>query len=80
MMRVGDCHRQGIRGVRPGDLHAGEQAGNHRLDLRFLGAAGSDHGLLDQSRRIFADFDPGVVSGFTDEASNSRRIMFGSVC
>jgi len=61
-MRVRDRHRQRVGGVRAGNFNAGEQALDHRVDLRLFGRAGADHRLLDQPRRIFADFDPGAGS------------------
>ncbi len=60
MMRVGDCDRERIGGVGAGDLHAGKQAHDHRVDLRLLGIAVADHRFLDQPRGIFADRDPGA--------------------
>ena len=59
-MRVGDRDGERVGGIGAGDLHAGKQARDHRMDLRFLGAAGADHGLLDQRAAIFADRDPGA--------------------
>ena len=50
-----DRHRQRVGGVGARDLHAGEEALDHCVDLRFLGIAGADDRFLDQSRGIFAD-------------------------
>ena len=36
----------------------GEQALDHRVDLRLFGIAGADDRFLDQPRGIFADLDP----------------------
>jgi hypothetical protein len=58
MMRVSDGDRERVRCIRAGDLHAGEQARDHGVDLRLFRAARADDGLLDQSRGIFADLDP----------------------
>jgi hypothetical protein len=52
---VGDGDGERIGGVGAGDLHAREQARDHSVDLYFLGAAGANHGFLDQRRGIFAD-------------------------
>ena len=60
MMRVGDRHGERIRGVGAGDLHAREQARDHRMDLRLLRSAGANDCLLDESGGIFADLDPGA--------------------
>ena len=57
MVGVGDRHGERVGGVGAGDLHAGEEALDHRVDLRFLGIAGADDGFLDQPRGIFADRD-----------------------
>ena len=39
---MGDGHRQGISGIRTGYLDAGQEALDHGMDLRFLGAPGAD--------------------------------------
>jgi hypothetical protein len=57
MMRMRDCHRERIGCIGTGNLYAGEQPRDHRVDLCLLRAAGADHGLLDQCRRIFPDID-----------------------
>jgi hypothetical protein len=57
MMGVSDRDREGISGIGTGDCRAREQALNHGTDLDLLGRTGSDHGLLDQGGRIFADLD-----------------------
>ena len=55
MMRMRNRNGERVSGVRPGDLRAGKQPRDHRVDLRFLGVAVADHRLFDQPRRIFAD-------------------------
>jgi len=60
MMRMRNRYRQSIGGIGAGDLHAGKQPRDHRMDLRLFRAAGPDHGLLDEGRGIFADLDPGA--------------------
>ena len=57
MMRVGDRHRERVGGIGSGDLHAGQKAGDHRVDLRLLGGTIAHHRFLDQPSRIFADVD-----------------------
>ena len=47
-MRVGDCDRQRIGSIRPCDLHAGQQALHHRIDLRFFRSTGANDRFLDQ--------------------------------
>ena len=42
---MGDGHRQRVGGIFAGDLRTGEEAGDHRVDLRLLGAAHPDHRL-----------------------------------
>ena len=54
MMRVGDRDRERVGGVGAGDLHAGKQARDHRVDLRLVGAAGADDRLLDQRAAAYS--------------------------
>ena len=58
MMGMGDRDRERVCCVGAGDLYAGEQPGDHRVDLHLFGIAVPDHRLLDESRRIFADLEP----------------------
>jgi len=57
---VGDRHRQRVGGIGAGNRGAGQKALDHGVDLRLLGRAVADHGLLDQARGIFADVQPGA--------------------
>jgi len=54
-MRVGDGDGEGIGGVGAGDLHAGKQTRDHRVDLRLFRAAGADDRFLDEGRGVFAN-------------------------
>jgi len=63
MMRVGNRHGESVSGIRAGDLYAGKKAHDHRVDLRLLGIADPDYGLLHQPRRIFADVEAGTSRG-----------------
>ena len=69
MVGMGDRHGERVRRVRTGDRDAGEQAGDHCVDLGFLGGAGSDHRFLDQTRGIFADGDSGAGSEHQGDAA-----------
>jgi hypothetical protein len=44
---VGDGDGKGVGGVGGGPPGGGQQPGDHPADLRLVGAAGADHGLLD---------------------------------
>jgi hypothetical protein len=46
-MCVGNRDRQGIGGIRAGNLYARQQPLDHCMNLRLLGTSGSDHRLLD---------------------------------
>ena len=58
MVGVGDGDGQRVGGVGAGDGGAGQQALDHRVDLRLFGIAVADHRFLDQPRGIFADLEP----------------------
>ena len=75
MVGVGDGDGQRVGGVGAGDLRAGEEAHDHRMDLRFLGAAGADHGLLDQPGSIFADGEAGAGGGGEDHAAGLAELQ-----
>jgi hypothetical protein len=55
MMRVRDCNRERVCGVRSGNFRSRKEARDHGMDLSLFCSAGSDHGLLNQSRGIFAN-------------------------
>ena len=74
MMRVGDRDRERIGGVGAGDLHAGQQPRDHRMDLRLFRAAGADHRLLDQAGGIFADLDPGARRAHQHDAARLAEL------
>ena len=74
MMRVGDRDGERVGGVGAGDLHSGEQARDHRVDLRFLGIADADHGFLDQPRGIFADVDAGAGGDHEHDAARLAEL------
>ena len=57
MMCMRDRYGERVGSVRASDLHSGQQARNHRMDLRLVGSAGSDDRFLDQCGRIFTDVD-----------------------
>lgn len=75
VMGVGDGDGQGVGGVRTRDLGAGEQAGDHGMDLRFVCGAGADHPLLDQGGRIFADVNAGACSAHQDDAAGLAQLQ-----
>src|SRR5688572_6252924 len=74
MVGVGDCDGEGVGGVGAGDGGAGEEAHHHGVDLRFVGAAGADHRLLDQPRGIFADTEAGAGGGGEDDAAGLAEL------
>ena len=53
----------------PAIVDAGEEALDHRVDLRLFGVAGADDGLLDQPRGIFADLDAGARGDHQHDAA-----------
>jgi len=57
-MRVTKSDREGVGGVGRGRVAAGEEAAHHHLDLRLLGMADADQGLvggmINTSRQIGA--------------------------
>ena len=57
MMRMAYRDGEGIGGAGAGAFDAGEEAGDHCLDLRFVCIAYADHGFFDCARGIFADGD-----------------------
>jgi len=74
-MRMRNRYRQSIGGIGAGDLHAGKQPRDHRMDLRLFRAAGPDHGLLDEGRGIFADFDPGAGGAHQRHAARLAELQ-----
>ena len=58
----------------PAIFTPGSSRDDHRVDLRLLGAAGADHRLLDEPRRIFADVDPGASGGHEDDAARLAEL------
>ena len=74
-MGVGDGDGEGVGGVGAGDLHAGQKALDHGMDLRLLGAAGPDHRLLDQPRRIFAHGDSEAGGGEEDDSARLAELQ-----
>ena len=74
MMRVGDRDGEGVGGIRPGDFGAGEQARDHRVDLRLLGVAVADHRFLDQPRGIFANLHARAGSDHQDNAASLAEL------
>ena len=58
MMGVGNGDGQRVGRVGTGDLDAGKQPLDHRVDLDLLGIAVADHRFLDQPSGIFADVEP----------------------
>ena len=74
MMRVRDCDGEGVGGVRTGDRDAREQAGDHCVDLGFLGGAGAHDGFLDQARGIFPDGDSGAGSEHQGDAAGLAEL------
>ena len=78
MMRVGDRDGERVGGVGPGNLHARKKAGDHRVDLRLFGAAGSDDRLLDQGRSVFADLDA-RARALCDDVGLPIRLLHASM-
>jgi len=74
-MRVGDRNGEGVGRVRASDPCAGKQARDHRVDLRLFRPAGSDHSLLDQSRRIFANRDTAARRAEQDGTSGLAQLQ-----
>jgi hypothetical protein len=74
MMRVRDCHRQGVGRIGTGDLYAREQSRDHRVNLRLLGSARANHGFLDQPRRIFANLDSCSRCAHQDHAASLAEL------
>ena len=54
-VRVRDGNGKRIGGIGAGDARAWQQAFDHRLHLRLVGAANADNGLFHQPRGIFGD-------------------------
>ena len=75
MVGVGDRHGERVGGVGPGNLHAREEALDHRMDLRLLRIAGADDGFLDQPRGIFADRYAGARCEHDDHAARLAELQ-----
>ena len=75
MMGVGDGDGERVRGVRPDDLHAGQQARHHGMDLILRRIADADHGFLDQPRGIFADLHAGARGVEQDHAARLSQFQ-----
>ena len=75
MVSVSDRHGKRVRGVGAADLYARKQSLDHRVDLRFFGAADSDHRLLHQARGIFADLEAAPGSREQDHAPGLAELQ-----
>jgi hypothetical protein len=77
MVGMSDRHGQGVRSVGAADLHAREEPLHHRMDLCLFSTAHSDHSLLDQARRIFADFQPASRGSEKNHAARLTKLEAG---
>ena len=75
MMRMSDCNCQRIGRIRTGDLCSGEQPRDHCVNLRLLGSARTNHGFLDQPRRIFTDFHACSSGAHQDYAASLAELQ-----
>jgi hypothetical protein len=75
VVRVGDCHRQGVGRIGADDLGAGKQVLDHRMDLRLLRIADTDHGLLHETRRILADLDAGPRRNHQNDSARLAELQ-----
>ncbi len=75
VMGVGDGDGERVGRVGAGDLHSRQEALDHGVDLRLLRAAGADHRLLDQPRRIFADRDGQAGGGEENDSAGLAELQ-----
>src|SRR3712207_7134405 len=57
---------------------AGKQPLDHRPHLRLVRAAGTDHRLLDERRRIFSDGDAARGGGEQDDSPDRKSTRLNS--